>query len=227
MSRCRRPSDAQLCQPCRTLSTTQTTTAMIEVFADNNCPFTHVGLKVIVGEIDSQNIPVNLRVRAWPLEWVNGSPIDVDGVAAKVAALEAELGLDDFSGFRRDRWPYTTLPALNLADAAYQRDAATGFAVSLLLRRLLFEEGQDISDQQVLADTADDFALPRPSTAATAGVHADYDEGKRRGVRASPDVWVEGCEFFCPSLDIGHDVEGNLTALFDDDGIREFVRSLS
>ncbi len=202
-------------------------TATIEVFGDINCPFTHVGLKVIVAEIDSLDIPVDLRVRAWPLEWVNGSPLDVDGVAAKVAALETELGVDDFSGFRRDLWPNTTLPALNLADAAYQRDAATGLAVSLLLRRLLFEEGQDISEQQVLADVADDFALPRPSTAATAGVHADYAEGQQRGVRGSPDFWVEGREFFCPSLDIDHDVEGHLTASFDDDGIREFVRSLS
>ena len=156
-----------------------------------------------------------------------GSPLDVDGVATKAAALEAELGVDDFSGFRRDRWPDTTLPALNLADAAYQRDAATGLAVSLLLRKLLFEEGQDISDQQILAQIADDFALPTPSAEASTGVHADYVEGTRRGVRGSPDFWVEGREFFCPSLHIGHDVEGNLTASFDDDGIREFVRSLS
>ena len=200
-------------------------TLTIEVFADINCPFTHVGLKVIVAEIDSLSIPVDLHVRAWPLEWVNGSPLDVDGVAAKAAALEAELGVNDFAGFRRDRWPQTTLPALNLADAAYQRDAATGLAVSLLLRRLLFEEGQDLSDQ-ILADVADDFGLARPSTAASAGVQADYAEGRRRGVRGSPDFWVEGREFFCPSLDLGHDVEGHLTASFDDDGIREFVRSL-
>lgn len=201
-------------------------TVTIEVFADINCPFTHVGLKVIVAEIESLTIPVDLRVRAWPLEWVNGSPLDADGVAVKVAALEAELGVDDFGGFRRDRWPHTTLPALNLADAAYRRDAATGLAVSLLLRRLLFEEGHDLSDQ-VLAEVADDFGLARPPTEASAGVHADYAEGKSRGVRGSPDFWVEGREFFCPALDLGHDDEGHLTASFDDNGIREFVRSLN
>ncbi len=41
-------------------------TAKIEVFANINCPFTHVVLKVIEAEVDSLDIPVSLRVRAWP-----------------------------------------------------------------------------------------------------------------------------------------------------------------
>ena len=201
-------------------------TATIEVFADINCPFTHVGLKVVAAEVEALNEAVDVRVRAWPLEWVNGSSLDVDGVALKVAALETQLGVNDFSGFRRDRWPHTTISALNLVDAAYQRNPATGFAVSLLLRRLLFEEGQDISDQQVLAEVANGFALPMPPMEASNGVQADYTEGTRRGVRGSPDFWIEDREFFCPSLEIGHDVDGNLTAKFDDDGIRTMVRSI-
>ena len=201
-------------------------TATIEVFADINCPFTHVGLKVIAEEIKSSNTPVDLRVRAWPLEWVNGSPLDANGVAEKTVALTSQLGINDFDGFRPDNWPDTTIPALNLADAAYQRDTATGFAVSLRLRSMLFEEGHDISDENVLAGVADAFALPRPGLAASAGVEADYAEGKRRGVRGSPDFWIEGQEFFCPSLNIGHDTDGSLIAAFDDDGLRQLVRSL-
>lgn len=199
-------------------------TATIEVFADVNCPFTHVGLKVITSEIEASASPVALRVRAWPLEWVNGSPLDVDGVAEKVAALTVQLGIGAFAGFRSDTWPDTTIPALNLADAAYGHSAATGLAVSLRLRHLLFEEGRDIADDHVLAGVAEAFALPRPGRAPTAGVEADYAEGGRRGVRGSPDFWVEGDEFFCPSLNIGHDADGSLTAEFDDDGIRELVR---
>lgn len=201
-------------------------TATIEVFADINCPFTHVGLKVIVAEIKAADTPIDLRVRAWPLEWVNGSPLDADGVAEKVAALTSQLGIDAFDGFRWDSWPDTTIPALNLADAAYSRDPATGLAVSLRLRSMLFEEGHNIADEHVLAGVADTFALPRPELTPTAGVEADYADGKRRGVRGSPDFWVEGREFFCPSLTIGHDDDGGLTATFDDDGIRELVRSL-
>lgn len=201
-------------------------TATIEVFADITCPFTHVGLTVIAEEIQASKIPVQLRVRAWPLEWVNGSPLDCSGVAEKVATLRSQLGIDAFDGFRPDAWPDTTIPALNLADTAYQRDLATGFAVSVRLRNMLFEEGRNIADKQVLTDIADEFALPIPASDPTAGVKADYAEGQRRGVRGSPDFWVEGQEFFCPSLDIGHDVDGSLTAAFDDEGLRQLVQSL-
>ena len=73
-----------------------------------------------------------------------------------------QLGVDDFSGFNADRWPSTTLPALNLAAAAYERDAATGLAVSLDLRAALFERGLDVSDPEVLSDIAfaHDLAVP-------------------------------------------------------------------
>ncbi len=201
------------------------TAKTIEVFADINCPFTHVGLKVMATEIEASGAAVEIRVRAWPLEWVNGSPLDAEGVAVKAAALSSQLGVHDFDGFRADRWPNTTIPALNLADAAYERDAATGFAVSLRLRSLVFEEGCDIADDQVLAGVAEEFALAPPGLEPTAGVQADYAEGQRRGVRGSPDFWVQDREFFCPSLDIGHDADGSLTAAFDDHGIREFVQS--
>lgn len=201
-------------------------TATIEVFADIHCPFTHVGLKVIAAEIAASNTPVDIRVRAWPLEWVNGSPLDADDVATKVAALKSQLGIDAFNGFGADTWPDTTIPALNLADAAYQRDTRTGFAVSLRLRNMLFEEGRDIADKLVLAGVADSFALPRPGLEPAAGVEADYAEGRCRGVRGSPDFWVEGQEFYCPSLNLSHDADGSLTAAFDDEGIRELVRSL-
>ncbi len=201
-------------------------TTTIEAFADISCPFTHVGLKVIAAEIDSIDTDLDLHVRAWPLEWVNKSPLDGDAVAAKVAALEAQLDVDYFAGFRRDRWPHTTIPALNLADAGHQRDPATGVAIGLRLRSLLFEEGRDISDESVLAEVAAAFELPNPGTVASAGVEADYAEGIRRGVRGSPDFWVEGREFFCPSLEIGHDTDGRLTAVFDANGLRQFVGSL-
>lgn len=201
-------------------------TATIEVFADISCPFTHVGLKVIAAEIQASDMAVDLRARAWPLEWVNGSPLDSAGVAAKVAALESQLDIDVFDGFHPDDWPDTTIPALNLADAAYQRDASTGFAVSVRLRNVLFQEGRNIPDVDVLADVAEEFTLAEPSLEPSRGVEADYAEGQRRGVRGSPDFWVQGQEFFCPSLDIGHDADGSLTAAFDDKGIRRLVRGL-
>ena len=113
----------------------------VEVYADITCPFTHVGLKRLVQHVSAMSEPAEVIVRAWPLEWVNGSPLAVDAVLVKAAALTNQLGVDDFSGLRADAWPASTIAALNLAASAYERDAATGLAVSLELRTALFERG--------------------------------------------------------------------------------------
>ena len=115
----------------------------IEVFADITCPFTHVGLKRVVEHVSEMDRPVDVIVRAWPLEWVNGTALDVAAVQVKAAALHDQLGVDDFAGLRAERWPTTTLPALELAAAAYDIDARTGLAVSLALRAALFEQGRE------------------------------------------------------------------------------------
>lgn len=201
----------------------------LEVFADITCPFTHLGLKRVVAEIDEFDGDVEVLVRAWPLEWVNDAPLDAAAVKMKVGVLHDQLGTGAFDGFREDGWPLTTIPALNLAAAAYDRSASTGLAVSLALRDALFEEGKDVSDLSVLASIARKFDLDPPSADVDSRVQADYDDGLRRGVRGSPDFWVGEEEFFCPALTLGHDDSG-LTAEFDTDGLERFleqVRTLS
>ena len=192
----------------------------LEVFADITCPFTHVGLKKVLAELDGG---IEVVVRSWPLEWVNGAPLEAAAVKTKIAALHDQLGTDDFADFRQDRWPATTIPALNLAAAAFDVDAATGLAVSLALRDAVFEHGEDVSDPEVLASIAARFSLDPPLTEASARVQADYDDGKRRGVRGSPDFWVGDEEFFCPALTLGHDDSG-LTAEFDAPGLERFMQ---
>lgn len=203
--------------------------ARLEVFADITCPFTHVGLKRVLAELDDLGAGVELIVRSWPLEWVNGAPLDASAVTVKIAALHDQLGVGDFDGFRESSWPTTTIPALNLAAAALSVDVSTGLAVSLALRHALFEEGRDVSDPAVLESIASEFLLELPATDADPRVSADYEEGKRRGVRGSPDFWIGSEEFFCPALTLGHDDEG-LVAEFDTDGLGMFlerVRALS
>jgi hypothetical protein len=47
---------------------------VVEVFADVSCPFAHVGLRRLVEQRDKlARDDIVLRVRAWPLELVNGS----------------------------------------------------------------------------------------------------------------------------------------------------------
>ena len=53
----------------------------IEVWADVWCPFAHIGIRRLVEERDRRGSEVHLRVRAWPLELVNGRPLDAAFIA--------------------------------------------------------------------------------------------------------------------------------------------------
>ncbi len=196
----------------------------IEVFADVTCPFTHVGLKQVVRHVAEAAEPPEVRVRAWPLEWVNGVPMDFDAVRLKAQALTEQLGVDDFHGLRADGWPVTTIPALGLAAAAYRHDASTGLAVSLALRGAVFERGLDVADADVLAAIAADHGVTGPGDVAD--VEADYEDGQRRGVTGSPHFFVGEDDFFCPALDLGRDADGNLTARLDTEGLAAFLARL-
>jgi len=198
----------------------------IEVFADITCPFTHVGLSHVANLLGQAGSPVELRVRAWPLEWVNGSPMDGNAVATKAAALREKLQSSLFAGTEPAHWPGTTIPALNLAAAAYQRSSETGLVVSLEIRDALFEQGLDISDTEVLAAIAASNGLDAPGSEPSQAVLDDYAAGQARGVKGSPDFFIGEDEFFCPALDLGHDESGELTASFDLAGLDEFMSAV-
>ena len=78
------------------------THASVEVFAEITCPFAHVGLRrfVVRREASGRAAPV-LWVRAWPLELVNGEPLDPDVVARHVDELRERVAPDLFRGFDR------------------------------------------------------------------------------------------------------------------------------
>ena len=160
----------------------------IEVFADVACPFTHVGLRRLVerrGELGRTD--VRLRVRAWPLEVVNGEPLDPAFIEEEVDDIRAQVAPDLFTGFRRDAFPASTLPALALTHAAYATADEVGERVALRLRELLFEEGTDVADPDVLAAVAAEAGVSGPVD-DTGPVLADHAEGVARGVIGSPDL---------------------------------------
>jgi len=197
----------------------------LEVFADITCPFTHVGLKRVLAQLEELGADVDLVVRAWPLEWVNGEIFDAEAISMKIGVLHDQLGVDDFVGFDPPSWPTTSIPALNLCAAATREGTAKGLEVALEVRAALFERGADISDLAVLAEIAAAHGLPTPGADPDPGVEADYEEGRRRGVRGSPDFWVGETEFFCPSLDLSRNADGDLIAHFDPDGLARFVEA--
>lgn len=99
----------------------------IEVFADIVRPFTHVGLRRLADERLRRGTKTPVVVHAWPLEWVNGHPLDRDLIAAEIGALRESVAPDLFKGFDRGAWPGTSIPAFGLvAGAAVRRDFECG-----------------------------------------------------------------------------------------------------
>ncbi len=175
---------------------------VIEVFADVACPFTHVGLHRFVDRRQERNPTTLLRVRAWPLELVNGEPLPPELVVEEVQALREQVAPDLFTGFDPTQFPETSLPAMAVAAAAYRHSNRLGERVSLALRHALFEQGLNISDAEVLTDIADAHHLTPAHTDDTAASFADWHEGQRRGVQGSPHFFIGDESFFCPTLEI-------------------------
>jgi predicted DsbA family dithiol-disulfide isomerase len=187
-----------------------TTGPVIEVFADVWCPFAHVGLRAVAEQRAlAGRSDVAIRVRAWPLELVNGMGLDPTVTGEHAEDLRDQVAPDLFSHLDVDRFPTSTLAALALANRAYRTDLQLGERVSFALRDALFEEGQDISDPVVLEYLAHDLGVVMPDESDRAAVVADWHDGQQRGVLGSPHFFCGDTDVFCPSLDITKDpVEG-------------------
>ncbi len=197
---------------------------IIEVFADVVCPFAHVGLRRWIDRRDELGrTDVRLRVRAWPLELVNGAPMDPQAVAAKAADLRAQVAPQLFGGFDPARFPASSLPALALTHAAYRQSLASGEAAALRLRQLTFDEGVDVSRPEVLDQVIDELGLPYPDISDDDAVVRDWEEGRQRGVVGSPHFFTpDGGAVFCPTLDIARD-GGHLAVHFDEDAFNRLT----
>ena len=197
---------------------------MIEVFADTLCPFAHVGLRAVVRRRDRLGRhDVEVRVRAWPLELVNGAPLEAGATAEHAEALRAQVAPDLFAGLDPAHFPTTSLPSLALAAAAYRSGPEVGEAVSLALRRALFEDGRDISRPDVLAELGHAHGVGPPGSEDEEAVRRDWHLGERRGVRGSPHFFCAGAQAFCPSLDITRTDEGTLHVRRDTGALDAFL----
>ncbi|HTN99048.1 MAG TPA: DsbA family protein [Microthrixaceae bacterium] len=198
---------------------------VIEVFADVSCPFTHVGLRQFVERRAALGREeVRLRVRAWPLEIVNGAALDGEFIAEEVNEIRAGLKTDLFRGFTAQALPSSSLPAMALAAAAYDVSMNVGEAVSLELRDLLFEVGADIADPTVLSELADHNQVPFNLDDTSAAV-ADHALGVERGVIGSPHFFTSTASFFCPALDVSRDSNGRLQVKPKPEVFAEFINA--
>ncbi|MGB6057462.1 MAG: DsbA family protein [Microthrixaceae bacterium] len=199
--------------------------SIIEVFADVACPFTHVGLRRFVERrAEVGRTDVRLKARAWPLEFVNGVPMDAAFIAEEVATIRNHVAPDLFIGFEEASFPSTSLPAFALAAAAYRMRDAVGEAVSLELRTLLFEDGLDIASDAVIGELADKHGVTITDEDRSAAAK-DHAEGVERKVIGSPHFFTPGGAFFCPTLDVSRDANGELHVQMDSGGFNEFIDS--
>ena len=196
---------------------------VIEVFADVACPFTHVGLRRFVERrAEFGRHDVTLLVRAWPLEIVNGRPLDPHFIAEEIDEIRRQIDPTLFEQFTEASFPSSSLPALTLAAAAYDKDPSVGEQVSLALRDQLFEQGIDIADPRVLRDLATEHDVPVDLT-DTRRLLDDHAEGLARGVIGSPHFFTPAGGFFCPALDVHRDAGGHLRITADTAGFDRFV----
>ena len=197
----------------------------IEVFADIWCPFAHVGLRAL----DEQRRlcgrrDVAIRVRAWPLELVNGTALDPITTNAHVDHLREQVAPLMFKDFRVDHFPTSTLEALALVERAYRTDTSLGERASFEVRDALFEQGRDISDQRVVADLADILGVDQPDDEDREAVLADWRGGQARGVLGSPHFFCGQTNSFCPSLQITKDPDRGISIQRDAARLTDFLQ---
>jgi len=196
----------------------------IEVYADVWCPFAHVGLHYVAERRSALGRgDVLLDIRAWPLELVNGAPLDPDITASHVRELRSQVAPHLFGGFDPNHFPRTSLPALACVHAAYRQDPKTGEAMSFALRDALFEEGLDISRPEVLSDLAESLNVGPFSASDDQAVRQDWEDGIRRGVKGSPHFYCGDFDAFCPSLDISRSTDGELMVRNDTAVLNSFL----
>ncbi len=201
-----------------------TTGPVVEVFADIWCPFTHVGLRGFEEQrVRTGRTDVGIRVRAWPLELVNGTPLDPDATLEHAHDLREQVAPNLFRNLDVDRFPSSTLPALALVDRAYRTEFQVGERASFTLRDALFEEGQDISDPVVLERVADELGVGGQDQSDVAAVMADWHEGRRRGVLGSPHFYCGATDVFCPLLEITKDPRRGVSIVKDTSRFAEFL----
>lgn len=189
---------------------------VIEVFADIWCPFAHVGLRVVLAERDKRgrnDIP--LVVRAWPLELVNGAPMNPERTAEHITHLRDQLVPDLFAHFDPAHFPTTTIPALALVHRAYRISSRLGETASLAVRDELFEHGRNVADPDVLSALGERLGIPGADQIDRDAVTADWEEGKRRGVIGSPHFFCGEHAAFCPSLRIVRDPDHGMSISMD------------
>ena len=148
--------------------------------------------------------------------------MDPHKVEMNAWALREQVAPDLFAHVDPSNFPTTTIPALALAAAGYQRDNPTGESISLALRHALFGEGRNIGELDVLDDIARGHDLDVADTTVV-DVITDWQRGQRLGVQGSPHFFSADRNIFCPVLHISRDANGELQLKRVNEALEQFL----
>ena len=200
-----------------------TTGPIIEVFADIWCPFTHVGLRAVKERARSGRGDVAIWVRAWPLELVNGAPLDPAVTKAHADDLRNQVAPNLFQHLDVERfparpsmpshWPTAPIgPGPTPASGPASRSA------------MLSSKRAGTSRTQPCCNALRAISGSRcPTATDRSDVVEDWGEGVRRGVLGSPHFFCGDTDVFCPSLDITRDAVEGMSIVKDVSRLTEFL----
>ena len=196
-------------------------TTIVEVFADVSCPFAHVGLRRFVEQralvLTGRPRPSSPRVAARARQWLSArSPNRPRHMSRSFATKSHPISspastLDRSPNRHSRRWDWRP-PHIGSAIAsgngsAWRYAMLSSKPAATSATRRYSERSRPNRESSV------------PTSDAVDAVIADWEEGKRRGVRGSPEFFVKGRGYFCPTLDITR-VGGQLHIVRDIDETR-------
>lgn len=144
------------------------------------CPWTYIAVVRLRRVMPSLAGRVSLRLRAFPLELIDGfaAPRDVLAQEWWLAAIQEPHA--SFAPHSGEHWPTTTMPAFEAAWCAARQGDAAAADFDLRVRRAFFAEGRDIGSRQVMRDIAAETGLD------IAAFERDFASGA-----AAPEVIAE------------------------------------
>ncbi|MDQ1444503.1 MAG: hypothetical protein QOI20_967 [Acidimicrobiaceae bacterium] len=196
--------------------------AAIAVYSDIACPWAHVAvarLHRVRAELGLEG-QVQFDHRAFPLEVFNERPTPFNVLAAEVpvaGALEPDAGWQVWQG-PVGTWPVTTLPALELVQAAKSvLGVEAAERIDRALRVAMFGESRCISLRHVLLDVAQSALGAEHGDAALDALREAFDSGAARSavldqcetartsarVKGSPHLFLpDGTDVHNPGIDL-------------------------
>ena len=159
-----------------------------------------------VAEIGASD--VSLVVRAWPLELVNGVPLDAGLISQKVRTFRDQVAPNLFRGLDSAPSPSTSMPALRLEAARASQSAAAGNGSASPYGRQCSNTGVTSPTGECLREIAASCGVDDPVPVSDNDVIEDWLAGKQRGVVGSPHFFAAEGNWFCPSLTITQTDDG-------------------